>query len=457
MHIHWEGELTARDCKRHIPIRFEVPAHTAQIEIAFQFTPEKVFDFGNMICLTIFDPDGFRGAGHRGGARHEVTIDAHRATPGYIPGPLLAGEWIVQLDTHMIMPGAPLHYALDVTLHDQIAAVMPPATRANPPRANLPVRGPGWYRGDLHSHTNHSDADDRSVAQLVQTAHDYGLDFIFLTDHNTTSGLAEVGALAGPDLYTAGGLELTTFWGHALCLGARTWVDWRLRPSSGDMPAIAAATYAAGQLFIIAHPQSIGDPVCTGCAWRFGEMMPGNSQIVEIWNGPWGGDSNNDATLALYYDWLNQGWHLVATAGSDTHGTQDYAAHPGFSVIYTEELTEAALFKAIAAGHLYLSSGPQLSLTAQTADGTRAMMGDTLYAAATLTLNWSAAPPDAQVRLIVNGRLQEQWPAMEQGEAARHLTPDEADWVLVEIRSAGGEVLAITNPIFLQKPDARAD
>ena len=58
----------------------------------------------------------------------------------------------------------------------------------------------------------------------------------------------------------------------------------------------------------------------------------------------------------LRYDWLNQGQRLVATAGSDTHGSQDYTAGPGFSVIFAEELTERALFNALRLGHLYLSA-----------------------------------------------------------------------------------------------------
>ena len=74
----------------------------------------------------------------------------------------------------------------------------------------------------------------------VQMARDAGLDFIFLTDHNTTAGLADIDASTTEELLTAGGVEMTTFWGHALCMGTRAWVDWRFRPGGGDMPRIAA-------------------------------------------------------------------------------------------------------------------------------------------------------------------------------------------------------------------------
>ena len=172
MHYHFEDRLTTRDCKRHIPHPFVVPAGSEQIDIDFRFEPDSAQGVGNRLTLTVFDPSGCRGAGHRGGARHQVRISSTAATPGYLSGPLPAGEWTVQIDTHMIMPGEPVRYYLDVTISESVdTTISAPAsvTRA----AGLPQRGldrgRGWYRGDLHSHTNHSDAGQRSVAELVET------------------------------------------------------------------------------------------------------------------------------------------------------------------------------------------------------------------------------------------------------------------------------------------------
>jgi hypothetical protein len=448
MRYHFEGRLTARDCKRHIQHAFVAPPNSQAIEIRFQFTPQIVYGMANMLTLTVFDPDGFRGAGHRHGAEHQARIGPAEATPGYLPGPLPAGTWTAQIDTHMIMPGEALRYSLDITIGAEGTAASA-ATRARP-RSGPQQRGAGWYRGDLHSHTHHSDAGERTVTELIQTARDYGLDFIFLTDHNTTAGLAEMDAAATDDLLTAGGLELTTFWGHALCLGTREWIDWRVRPGSGDMARIAAEAYASSQVFIIAHPASIGDPDCTGCTWRFGDMMPGAARLVEIWNGPWRGDSNNEAALALWYDWLNQGLRVIATAGTDSHSSRDYAARPGFSVIYGEELSEAALLKALLAGHLYLSSGPRVTFAAHGDRGRSWISGDTIDQAVTLAIGWDGCPPDAQVRLLANGRLLDQRLGGAHGQYAWDLAPDQADWVIMEIRGGDGELLAIANPIFVQ-------
>ncbi len=457
MDYHFAETLTARDVKRHIPHPFVVPANASQIEIHLHFTPERVEGIQNMLTLTLFDPNGFRGAGHRGGNTHVVQISPNMATPGYLTGPLPAGEWVAQIDTHMIMAGEPCAYQLAITVteatSDQPIAAQMPSAHSVP---SLPTRQPGWVVGDLHSHTNHSDAGKRTVAELLQKAREYKLDFIFLTDHNTISPLAEMYAAATPDLLTLGGLELTTFWGHALCLGTRDWVDWRVRSGTGEMARIASETYAKEQVFIIAHPCAIGDPECTGCKWVYLDMMPGTSHLVEIWNTTWESESHNEQALALWYSWLNQGLRLVATAGTDTHSNEDYARKPGFCHIYVQEFSERGILQALRAGHLYVSAGPHVTLTARSGDGDELMMGDLFTGdVATLRLQWSDCPADAQVRVITDGKPLLEWAANSAGQRDWTLIADQVHWCVVEVRSADGEMLAVTNPIFLRSPHSR--
>jgi hypothetical protein len=454
MRYHFDDQLGARDCKRHIPHVFDVPAGNSVLDIVLRFAPYTVLGANNMLTLTLFDPEGFRGAGHRGGDAHRVHITVNDATPGYHPGPLPPGRWTAQIDTHMIMPGETVRYTLDIEVSAAAAEndeTQPVANKTHHYAQTPPSSGPGWYRGDLHTHTYHSDADDRSVGELVEAARQEGLDFIFLTDHNTESGLREIDASNSARLLTAGGIELTTFWGHAVCLGMRTWIDWRVRPGTGEMAAITAATDAAGDLFIISHPEAIGDPYCTGCKWRFGDMMPGNATCVEIWNGPWGRESNNQAALDLWYDWLNQGRHMVATAGSDSHGANDYPARPGFNVVHAGALTEQAIIEGIRAGHLYMTAGPRLTFAGRGAGGETWGMGDVAHGPVALTLTWADCPPHAFVRIIANGRLLHGAEIPAAGEHHWRMAPAEAAWVVAEIRDSMGDVLAITNPIYLEE------
>jgi len=476
------GQLTARDCKRHIAHPFTVPADSAQIDVRLAFEPARANGIRNLITLTLFDSQGFRGAGHRGGTVHEVSISPDSATPGYLPGPLPAGEWVAQVDTHMIMPGETVSYTLDVTVNRgdlsgqeslscrAQSTLAPHATPAPDPRrgaggagghlsldrADSQISSPcrsGWYRGDLHTHTHHSDAHGQSVSDLLTAASDQGLDFLFLTDHNTNAELVELETLSDPGLFVVPGIELTTFWGHALCLGTRRWWDWRFRPGSGDMGRIADRVEEEGGLFVIAHPMADGDPGCTGCAWRFGEMMPGNARWVEIWNGPWRCDSNNESALSLWYDWLNQGLHMIATAGSDVHGPRHYAVGPGFSVLYADALTQEGLLQALREGHLYLSAGPEVNLAAQGKNGGRWMMGDTVAQPVDLSYTWADSPADAVGRIVVNGRLLHEWAAGAEGTYEWSMWPDQAEWVVVELRDGEGAMLAVTNPVFFGRPE----
>ena len=446
----FEGRLTARDAKRCVTHHVDVPRGASDLTLSLRFSPPRLQGLSNLLTLTLFDPHGFRGAGHRGGAEHRVRITPTEATSGYLPGPLPPGEWTVEIDAHRVMPGEPLRYTLEVRV---VRAPTPGSESSEVPvrRRADPLRGgPAWFRGDLHTHTNHSDAEAaQGVTALVGLAREQGLDFLFVTDHNTTAGLLEVDAAACNDLLLAGGIELTTYWGHALVLGTRDWIDWRVRPGTGAMARIAEAAAARGEAFIIAHPQSLGDPVCTGCAWRFGDVMPGPARLVEVWNGPWPCSSNNAANLALWYDWLNQGVRIFATAGSDIHAPSDYEHRPGFTRVYAEALSEPALIRAIRAGRMVLSSGPTLVLEAEGPDGQHWMVGDTVTVLATYRVAWAEAPAEARLRVLVDGRPLHQAEIASEGTYAWPMDPVDGNWVVAELWSWDGDLLAVTNPTFL--------
>lgn len=443
MHITFEGILTERDWKRHLSHPFEVPASASRLFIRLRFEPLVVDGIDNMLCLSLFDPTGFRGAGHRGGAQHDVVIDAANATPGYLPGPLPAGLWDAVIDTHMVAPGTPCRYMLEIRTTDEPVA----EAERTPPSLLMKAPGRGWYRGDLHAHTIHSDGE-WDIPDLLAAARARSLDFVTLTDHNTISHLQNIESLTTDDLLVMGGMELTTFWGHALSLGTRRWIDWRIRPVERSMPQIAAEIEKEGGLFVIAHPLVPGDPSCTGCDWRYVEMMPGTARIVEVWNGLWNGDSNNEAALALWYEWLNWGLHVTATAGTDAHGPAPPEARPGFNVVYAARREEGAILRAIAHGRLYLSSGPSLTLTGASGE-TNVMMGGVLpRGSATIHARWRDVPIGARLRLIANGAQISEDIATPEGERAWSLDEGAAQWCVAEIRATDGELLAVTNPIY---------
>jgi hypothetical protein len=424
------GTLSIRDLKTHTAHKVTLPRGASRIDVLLVYPRGP--GLGHMICLTAFDASGFRGSGHRMGAlrggdvAHEVRIAADHATPGYVPGPVAAGEMTIYLHAHRIVPGEPCRYQLFVAWEEGALPAVPSAA----PAWQAPIRrGPGWYRGDLHAHTRHSDGS-WDVPDLLGEARNAGLDFVALTDHNTTSHLAGIEAAADTRLLVIPGMELTTFHGHALSLGTRDWIDWGVLRGDG-IDAAAAEVGRLGGLFVIAHPMAGGDPVCTGCEWRYEEMMPGAARIVEIWNGPWTGDSNNERALARWYAWLNRGQRIVATAGSDAHGPGRLAGGTGRNVVHAADLATRAVLEAIAAGQLYLSAGPRLEVAA---------------ASGTFHARWHGCPAGAVARLVADGDVAAASPA--DGDGACRWDGIRARWYVVEMRDRDGGMLAVTNPVY---------
>lgn len=435
-----QGVLTGEQSKQHIPVPFDLPGgldHLA-LKAVFQTQDEVLTEIG----LTLFDPVGWRGGAMRHRFVHEAEISAVGASPGFMPGPLPEGRWLLEIDTHLIMPEAPVRYTVTILAESRPGRVAP-SPRVAPQPKPTEARGPGWYRGDLHGHTLHTDGE-WDVPDLVAHARAAHMDFITLSDHNTISPLAEMDSLSAPDLLTMGGMELTTFHGHALALGLRQWVDWRVRPGRG-MADIAAEVMRLGGTFIIAHPLSPGDPVCTGCTWEYEEMMPGTARVVEIWNGTYWNFYSQDG-LELWYRWLNAGYRMAATSGMDIHRPLAPDMEYPLDVVYADTLSEAAVLRAVRAGRLYISSGPTLDWTGTNADGQTAMVGEMLPGARpALRLRWSGCRPTDSLRWIVDGEPRELWMG-ESGDEVRY--PADFRWSVVEVRAADGALRAVTNPIF---------
>ena len=147
------------------------------VEIAYDRGPESLIDIG------LFDPragafptrEGFRG--WSGGARDRFFLGPDSATPGYVAGKMWPGRWMILLGLVSVPEGG-LPVRLSARLSDARAEVKDIAEPADSGR-----RGAGWYRGDCHAHTYHSDAAG-APETLHEEAKIAGLDFLFITDHN---------------------------------------------------------------------------------------------------------------------------------------------------------------------------------------------------------------------------------------------------------------------------------
>lgn len=445
--LQFSGSLTRADSKSYHPHTFEVPAGITNIHVDFHFAP--LYATGrihrNQINLSVNDPDGIRGVWNV--VRPEgLDINAVASSPGLGSWPIQPGTWTVFVDSHRILPPDTVTYELTVTLSREPLTVTAPQFDGS---QRVAKAKPGWYRGDLHAHTIHSDGR-WDIPEFTAYMRGLGLDFVTLSDHNTITGLDQHRSQTEDSFLAMGGMELSTFNGHMLALGDSYWYEWRLNIEPGmDITRIMQNVIDQDALLIIAHPMAPDEPFCSGCHWQFDDARPGVALGVEVWNGGW--HVFNQEGLQQYYVWLNQGRRLIATSGTDIHGPPNSGLNrrAGFNVVYAEELSEAAILAAIRQGHSYISAGPTLLFNAETESGGSAMMGDMLPPEpVTLTAIWDGAHEGDVLRLIVEGQVHEEFPVGVSGEHQWRFDARALRWANVELRDSVGEMWALTNPIF---------
>ena len=190
---------------------FDVPPGAQRIEVSYHFTRDEraqpEWGADDVVDIGIFDTrgveflePGFRG--WSGSARRSLFIEESEATPGYIPGPLDAGEWNVFLGARIlnsdVMPYW-VHVSVDsdssAGVEDRGGLKTPAYENDRATSVPLPASDrekPGrWYRGDFHSHTIHSDGYS-TIDEYAAHAKQRNLDFLAITDHNTWSHYPEI-------------------------------------------------------------------------------------------------------------------------------------------------------------------------------------------------------------------------------------------------------------------------
>jgi hypothetical protein len=358
--------LTPADKARapYFYVPFEVPEGTTRIEVAMEYAKAEdcIIDLG---CA---DPrlgdypseEGFRG--WSGGARKGFFIATDDATPGYVHGDIPSGTWRVMLGLHKVPPRG-VDIALTFAFDDAPRPLAPQPSRTFSARG-----GAGWYRGDLHCHTFHSDAKG-GPELLHAAARQAGLDFLAVSDHNTITQRRYFHPHSSADLVFVRAMEVTTDRGHANVFGVDQWVDFRLeRPT--DAHALSRIVHEKGGLLSINHDKP---PI----PWEY--ALPG-IDCMEVWQQAW--LSRNWISLARYQERLAAGLKISAIGGSDFHQPAELRPEGPFAlarpttVLWLEELSEDAVLAAMKAGRGYVTESPTGPHLALTVDG--APMGSTV-------------------------------------------------------------------------------
>ncbi len=459
------GEIDRSDYRTYLEHAFELPEGVSSLRIRVDHTGQLE---RTNLDVGLIDPNGWRG--WSGGGRAQIDLTALSATPGYLAGPLVPGEWTVVLGVPNIREGATADYRIEIWFD---------LGRPDGP-AGLE---PGWLRGDFHVHSAHNDATcaSKSGARVRCPLHltfdaalEANLDFVVLTDHNTVSAQNALGVLQPyyDTLLIIPGVEVTTFYGHANLIGATAYPDFRLDGSAQAFSAFLDSVEAQDAILSPNHPRLRLGEGCLGCAWEMEVADYSRIAAVEAVGGgilDYFKSTDNPFTGLRFLDArLNEGLRMTGIGGSDNHDPTPGSDQPPLgrptTVVFAQEASIDGVIEAVRAGRAFIDvamlPGRIFTIHANAA-GLTAGMGGSISApagaAGRITARLEGAGDEtagARVRFIgPPGRLGEAGLTdLGEGvfEAVLDFAPGEAPaWVRAELRGADGKAMLLTNAVYL--------
>jgi hypothetical protein len=328
----------------------------------------------------------------------------------------------------------------------------------------------GWFRGDFHCHTHHSDGV-YSPPELLALARAEGLEFFAITDHNMVEAYGGFGEQGG--LLIIPGIEVSYKDGHynvfGLEQGAQEWVDglrggksWRDMIDGGDDELI-------GQLLQFARAQgwlnSPNHPMLKPWSWLFSGTDLRLVDCLEVWNDPsWPENKEaNPEAVALWTRLLDGGYRITAIGGSDFHrpvpepGQAKPPEHFGVpsTYVYAEELSGAAILAGVRAHRAYVSMGPQASFAARVGEQEAGIGADLGPLTGEVVLHGAvhASPRPGTARIVRGGAHHDELAQeLQAGDCAlewrAQVKEGEWGWFRLEAWDTDGQLLVVTNPVF---------
>jgi len=466
------GTISGKDHQTYVEVPFVVPQGVERLTIAFEYTGKEA---RTVIDLGLSDPNGLRG--WSGGNKSTITIATSDATPSYVPGPVVAGQWKLILGVPNIRSGVTAAYKARIIFGKAGDPLPLSAFQAEPIKATA-----GWYRGDFHSHTGHSDGTCNSLSgrripcpafRTLEAARSAKLDFISVTEHNAASHHSVLRELQAyyDTLLIIPGREITTFFGHMNAIGPTEPLEFQL--GSDRLPKVgglADQVRQQGGIISINHPGMPSGEDCMGCGYVVKDVDYSRFDAVEIANGGTmhfvGSAEGQLSHIPFWENLLNQGIRITGLGGSDSHDpdapiTRQFPVGRPTTVVYATELSQKGILDGVRSGRVFVDltgqSNAHLDLSAA-GPGSVVAMGGALSLrqgeSAELTIDLRDVA-SGQIQLVLgrgapNIVLQDR--VIDGKDRLRKLKLPYAPapyWVRVNVRDTEGKLMLLSNPMYV--------
>ncbi|MCZ7584972.1 MAG: CehA/McbA family metallohydrolase [Deltaproteobacteria bacterium] len=303
---------------------------------------------------------------------------------------------------------------------------------------------PGWYRGDLHIHTEYSHDSIAKLAWYFPMAEAAGFDFLWITDHRVFDAPFDP-AWDQSELLLVPGIE----WGgpgHANMGGIRT-DNTAVYEDADDVRRAWRVAKLQGAVQSLNHYGS--DMDYWDALFDEAPDLFDLLDVIEAWNVIWPfNGATNLPSVALWEQLLSDGYRIGAVGGGDTHYVPAMHVSPT-TVVWANSLSVPGILDGIRRGRTYITQAdlltfhgrPELEFRAD-ADGDgefEAMLGDEV-AAGPITLRIEILNAKGPVVLIRNGAEFARFTDHAPGEDVTYTAEDDAsagDWYRVEMRENG--------------------